>query len=202
MGDPVLHLLAGPNGAGKSTLWARVLAPVLRLEFVNADEIAAARWPEDPQGHAYDASGLAARRRAELLAARTSFATETVFSHESKVELVEAAVTAGYLVTLHVLVVPVDFAVARVESRKENGGHPVPEAKVRERFARLWPLVATAMRLVERAVAYDSTAGSFRAVAELERGELLWSDWPRWAPDELVGLGRPTEEVGVGWRGS
>jgi predicted ABC-type ATPase len=190
MADPVLHLLAGPNGSGKSTLWARVLAPVLHLPFVNADEIAAARWPRDPEGHAYEASAMAADLRGELLAARSSFATETVFSHPSKLALVQDAVGAGYLVTLHVLVVPVDFAVVRVESRVEHGGHRVPEAKVRERFDRLWPLVAAAARLADRAVAYDSTAGGrFRPVAELDRGELLWSDWPIWAPPELQALG-------------
>jgi len=189
MADPVLHLLAGPNGSGKSTLWARVLGPVLHLDLVNADEIAAARWPDDTAAHAYEASRLAAELREELIAGRRSFGTETVFSHESKVELVETAVAAGYLVTLHVVVVPVDFAVARVGSRVENGGHPVPERKVRERFDRLWPLVATAVRLVDHAVAYDSTAGgTFRKVAELERGELLWADWPPWAAPELVAL--------------
>ena len=190
MADPVLHLFAGPNGSGKSTLWDRVLEPVLHLEFVNADEIAAARWPDDAEVQAYDASLLAAARRDELIAGRASFATETVFSHPSKLELVEAAVAAGYLVTIHVLVVPVDFAVARVENRVENGGHRVPERKVRERFERLWPLLATAVTLVDHAVAYDSTTGGrFRKVAELERGELLWADWPSWAPEELVALG-------------
>jgi predicted ABC-type ATPase len=189
MGDPVLHLLAGPNGSGKSTLWARVLGPTLHLPFVNADEIAAARWPQDPEGHSYDASGMAAELRRELLDMRRSFGTETVFSHGSKLELVQAAVAAGYLVTLHVLVVPVDFAVPRVESRVEHGGHRVPEDKVRERFVRLWPLVAAAARLVDRTIAYDSTAGGrFRVVAELERGTLLWADWPVWAPKELVAL--------------
>ena len=32
---------------------------------------------------------------------RTSFVTETVFSHPSKVDLVRAAAAAGYQVTLH-----------------------------------------------------------------------------------------------------
>src|SRR5690242_4272404 len=112
MADPVLHLLAGPNGSGKSTLWTYVLEPVVYLEFVNADLIAQEHWPDNPDSHAYEAAETAGARRQELIDARRSFATETVFSHESKVDLVRAAVEAGFLVTLHVIAVPEDLAVA------------------------------------------------------------------------------------------
>lgn len=191
MADPVLHVLAGPNGSGKSTLWTYVLEPVLHLDFVNADVLAQERWPDDAAGHAYEAAELAAARRAELMAARRSFGTETVFSHESKVELVRTAVDAGYLVTVHVIAVPEDLAVARVDNRVENGGHAVPEDKVRTRYGRLWAHVVEAIGLPEHTCVHDNTraAAPFRLVAELERGALLWSDWPAWMPDELSALG-------------
>jgi predicted ABC-type ATPase len=187
MADPVLHLLAGPNGSGKSTLWTYVLQPELHLEFVNADVIAAEHWPDAPGSHAYEAAEMAATRREELVASRRSFATETVFSHQSKVEFVMAAVEAGYLVTLHVIAVPEDMAVDRVDNRVENGGHAVPEVKIRERYGRLWVHVREAIGLVEHAYVYDNTAAAtpFRPVAEFERGSLLWSDWPPWVPEEL-----------------
>ena len=190
MADPVLHLLAGPNGSGKSTLWTYVLEPELNLEFVNADAFAEDRWPSDPVGRAYEAAELAAGRRAELVAARRSFATETVFSHESKVEFVRTAVEAGYIVTLHILAVPESLAVDRVGNRVENGGHAVPEDKIRQRYGRLWSHVADAIALAECARVYDNTttATPFRLVAEFERGALLWSDWPAWMPDALSRL--------------
>lgn len=81
MSSPVFHLLAGPNGSGGSTFVAEVLQPVTHLPFVNADVIAASRWPEAPAEHAYDASRAAADERIRLMAARASFITETVFSH-------------------------------------------------------------------------------------------------------------------------
>ena len=81
--DPVLHLLAGPNGSGKTTLARRVLLPATGLPFVNADDIAAQRWPTAQAEHAYEASARAAALREQLLKDRTSFITETVFSHES-----------------------------------------------------------------------------------------------------------------------
>src|SRR5699024_8596455 len=105
------------NGAGKSTFASRVLQPITHLEFVNADLIAAERWPDAPMEHAYEASRAAAVERDRLLAARRSFMTETVFSHPSKVDLVDQAAGLGYLVHLHVILVPVDLAVLRVADR-------------------------------------------------------------------------------------
>lgn len=191
MADPVLHLLAGPNGAGKSTLFAKVIGPATRLEFVNADDIAAQRWPDDSQARSYDAAAVAAKRRAELLDAHASFVTETVFSHESKVELVQDARGAGYLVTIHVVLVPEELAVARVAKRVEYGGHAVPEEKVRTRFHRLWPLVAEAIGVADTALVYDNSRinPAFRLVASFERGSLVGdADWPPWTPSDLRNL--------------
>lgn len=188
MADPVLHLIAGPNGAGKSTFYELVIGPVTKLEFVNADLLAERHWPGDAAAHAYDASRMAAERRDELLAAQTSFVTETVFSHESKVDLVKTATTAGYLVTLHIVLVPEDLAVARVVNRVENDGHDVAEDKVRSRYQRLWSLVAEAIALADEAKVYDNSSASkpFRLVATFERGVPVSKPaWPRWTPKEL-----------------
>lgn len=191
MADPVLHLLAGPNGAGKSKLFAEVIGPATHLDFVNADEIAAQRWPEDPEGRSYDAAVLAAARRAELLGARTSFVTETVFSHQSKVELVQQAHAAGYLVTLHIVLVPEELAVARVVKRVQYGGHAVPEAKVRSRFQGLWPLIAEAITVADVALVYDNSTikPAFRLVATFDHGAIVGdADLPQWTPPTLRNL--------------
>ncbi|KJQ54102.1 zeta toxin family protein [Microbacterium sp. SA39] len=187
---PVLHLLAGPNGSGKSTYVDRILGPVTRLPFVNADEIAAKRWPASPAEHAYEASQIAADARAELLSAQRSFITETVFSHPSKVDLVTEAVGRGYLVQLHVMLVPVDVSVARVAERVKVGGHDVPEQKIRERHVRLWHLIAQARFVADRVEFFDNSTATapFRLVATYEHGEPVGAvDWPGWAPAALVG---------------
>jgi predicted ABC-type ATPase len=188
MSDPVLHLVVGPNGAGKSTLYERVIGPATHLEFVNADLIAVQRWPEDPAGRSYDAAADAAERRAELIGEGVSFVAETVFSHESKLELVHDAVAAGYLVTLHVVMVPEALAVARVANRVEAGGHTVPKDKIGQRYVRLWPLVAEAVGLVDSAVVYDNTRARrpFWIVARFEHGHVIGEpDWPAWTPKAL-----------------
>ena len=155
--DPVLHLIAGPNGAGKTTLATRVIAPVTHLPFINADVIAAQRWPEAQAEHAYEASQVAADQRQELILARASFITETVFSHPSKLALIRDAQDEGYLVLLHVVLVPEGLSVARVGDRVRRGGHTVPEDKIRERYRRLWALVVQARVLAERAYIYDNS---------------------------------------------
>lgn len=189
MADPVLHLLVGPNGAGKSSLFDLVIGPTTHLPFVNADLIAADLHPDDPEAGSYEAAQVAAAQRHTLLASRRSFATETVFSHPSKLDLVRDAVEGGYLTTLHVLLVPEALAVARVANRVDNGGHRVPAAKVRARYRRLWPLVDQAIDLATASVVYDNTRASdpFRVVATFDHGRPAGpTNWPSWTPAPLA----------------
>lgn len=185
---PVLHLLAGPNGAGKSSYARDVLEPVTHLPFINADVIAAERWPDTQLEHAYDAARIAERQRREFIAEKRSFISETVFSHPSKVQLVTDAASAGFLVTLHIVMVPVDLTVQRVHERVRRGGHAVPEYKIRERYERLWEHVAEAILTADAANLYDNSSARrpFRLSARFELGTVVGSpEWPSWTPDAL-----------------
>ena len=189
MGDPVLHLIVGPNGSGKSTLYEKVIGPATSLEFINADVIAAHRWPDDAMAHSYDAARIASEQRTRMITERQSFVAETIFSHESKIELVRAAVAERYLVSLHVIMVPEDLAAARVQQRVIAGGHDIPEDKVRIRYRRLWPLVAKVIPMAEHAIVSDNSRGArpFRIAATFARGRLVGeAEWPSWAPSELT----------------
>ncbi|MGH3724750.1 MAG: zeta toxin family protein [Mycobacterium sp.] len=184
-----LDLVIGPNGAGKSTFVAHTLAPLLRRSvFVNADEIAKQRWSEDPVAHSYDAAQVAAATRDKLIASRRSFIAETVFSHPSKLDLIRAAHSAGYVVILHVLLVPEELAVERVLRRVHAGGHAVPEDKIRSRYGRLWPLVRDAATLADTATFYDNShIEGPRIVTRMACGEIVGApEWPIWAPDPLA----------------
>jgi predicted ABC-type ATPase len=183
-----LDLVVGPNGAGKSTFVELTLAPLLKgVVFVNADEIAKQRWPDDPEAHAYEAARIAADTRAKLIELRRPFIAETVFSHPSKIELIDVARGAGYTVVLHVLLIPEELAVARVAARTRSGGHSVPENKIRDRYHRLWPLVADAIERVDTANVYDnSRIKGPRIVAQMSGGQTVGSpDWPSWTPPIL-----------------
>jgi predicted ABC-type ATPase len=191
--DAVVHLLAGPNGAGKTTLVRHVIAPVTHLPFVNADELAALHWPGSELEHGHEASQLARHVREQMLANRKSFITETVFSHPSKLQLVRDARSSGFRVTLHVVMIPEELAVARVRERVRNNGHDVPEEKVRERFRRLWPLVAEAIAIADESFVYDNTSAGkpHRLIATFLTGRISGkADWPAWAPQALQALTR------------
>ena len=187
-----LDLVVGPNGAGKTTFVHYTLAPSLPpgTPFVNADEIARERWPQAAAAHAYEAAQIAARTRDALLERGESFMTETVFSHPSKLELIERAQDLDYEVFMHVLLVPENLTVVRVRYRVQAGGHDVPVAKVRQRYRRLWQLVAAAIVRADAATVYDNSAVSGpRIVAQFVAAQhVMTPAWPAWTPAELARL--------------
>jgi predicted ABC-type ATPase len=184
-----LDLVVGPNGAGKSTFVRLTLSPVLpRTGFVNADLIAEQRWPHDPAVHSYEAARIAAATREALIARREPFMAETVFSHPSKLDLLRQAAEAGYYTAVHVMLVPEALAVARVSARVVAGGHAVPEEKIRQRYRRLWPLVADAIGLGDTATVYDNPhRRGPNVVADFSHGFVIGKPlWPDWAPEALT----------------
>lgn len=155
---PSLVLLAGPNGAGKSTLYHTRVAPSFAGPFINADIIQRDELADASMEASYAAAEIAGRRRSEMLEARKSFATETVFSHPSKLAIIEGARARGYLViVMHVGVEGADLSVARVRQRGLEGGHDVPEDKIRARYDRGQPLIRAAVLRADRGLVYDNS---------------------------------------------
>ena len=156
------HLLAGPNGAGKSTLYRAlvregILGPP--LEFVNADlhERAHLQHMTDPQQRSEAARAWAEARRTALMDARTSFASETVFSHPSKLRLIDTAQRQGYTVALHIVALDDPARLpARVAQRVREGGHPVPVDRILARYPRTMEYLAQAVRQADAAYLYDA----------------------------------------------
>lgn len=185
----LLDLVVGPNGAGKSTIVRVFLEPhTPNAVFVNADVIARDRWAETSEEHAYEAAQIAARTRKILIDQGRSFIAETVFSHPSKLELIQQAKAAGYTVVLHVVLVDPDTSVARVAARVAAGGHDVPEEKIRGRHRRLGPLLRRAVELVDETIVYDnSRIDGPRRLGWFAGGEPVGPlNWPPWTPAELV----------------
>lgn len=187
-GRPTLFVIAGPNGAGKSTFYDTVLAGRVDAPFINPDIIQREEIGDPSMQASYAAAKLAEKRRREFLASGQSFVMETVFSHPSKLELLRDARAAGYrIVVFHLMLASPDIAVARVEGRVEEGGHPVPEDKVRSRFARNAALIRQAALMADRAQVFDASALNERPrlLLELSNGNIMRQaeSWPNWFAD-------------------
>jgi predicted ABC-type ATPase len=130
-------------------------------------------------------------RRAELLNAGQSFVSETVFSHASKLALIEEAQAQGFFVML--LVVALDQPerlLKRVAQRVAEGGHPVPADRILARYPRTLVNLTQAVRLADAAVLYDSqdvTPGTHTAVAMCKGTwtKELVQPLPQWAQQVL-----------------
>jgi len=155
-------LLAGINGAGKTTFYYTKIKPHLESQgldvpFVNADEIEKTMFPNEVGQHSYTAARQAARLRDHCFENGQSFVTETVFSHQSKIDLIGQAQSKGFEVVLnHIHVDHADKAIKRVLTRVQIGGHAVPEQKVRERFPRTMKNLQIAVSKADRAYVWDS----------------------------------------------
>jgi predicted ABC-type ATPase len=130
-------LIAGPNGAGKTTFAREFLpneagCPV----FVNADLIAAGLAPFAPETAAVQAGRLMLQELARHFVARENFAFETTLAGRGYVHHIRAWQAAGYRVKLIFLQLDSpEEAIARVAQRVRQGGHAIPEATIRRRFA-------------------------------------------------------------------
>jgi predicted ABC-type ATPase len=157
---------------------------------VNADRIAADRFGTDAEARSYEAGEIAAAARSALIAARIDFCTETVFSHPSKLELIDAAIVAGYEVVCHVVMIPLELSGARVAARVAAGGHSVPPAKLPGRYQRLWPNVASAVPRCHRIVFWDNSRDDGPTEVAAYRYGLpdYPPRWPIWTPAPVAHL--------------
>lgn len=156
---PTIVVLAGPNGAGKSTLYEARIAPSFAGPFINADIIQRDELRDPSLDASYDAAKIASSRRADFLAQGRDFVTETVFSHPSKLELIDDARARGFtVIMMHVGVDTPDISVARVGARVEEGGHIVPEGKIRDRYTRGAPIIRAAVLKADRGMVFDNSS--------------------------------------------
>jgi predicted ABC-type ATPase len=175
---PSLVFVAGPNGSGKSTFFAEYLEP-LGLPYVNADEIARRLRETDPGASPADVDRRAFREaerlRAALLEAGVSFSTETVFSDPvgAKLKFLQAARRRGFATFLvFICLESAALSIARVHQRTRQGGHDIPDAKLRARFPRTLANLRAAIPLVDEAFLFDNSSfeAPYRIVAVYRQG--------------------------------
>jgi predicted ABC-type ATPase len=160
MNDPKVIIIAGPNGSGKTT-FAREFLPheAACPVYLNADLIAAGLAPFAPEAAAIRAGRLMLEEIATHVTRRQSFAFETTLSGLTYARRIPEWQAVGYRVELFFLaLVSPDMAVARVAERVRQGGHDIPEAIIRRRFAAgVRHFEQTYRRIVDVWVRYDNS---------------------------------------------
>jgi predicted ABC-type ATPase len=146
---PTLTVIAGPNGSGKSTL-ARSVDFEGRERLLDPDAIAFVLRPVNPSAAAIAAARSVLNRTAAYLNQRVSFAIETTLSGRRRVDLLRRAKSRGYVIQLVFIAMDTpERCIARILHRVERGGHFVPDADVRRRYARSVANAASALRLAD-----------------------------------------------------
>jgi predicted ABC-type ATPase len=109
--------------------------------------------------NAYEAALLASSLRSALIAQRESFIFETVLSDPvgEKVDQFAAYVALGYTVVL--IFIQIDSpeqSIKRVAMRVSQGGHDVPDEKLRARFARTQANLKRAIERLPYVIVYSN----------------------------------------------
>ena len=171
---PFVIVFAGPNGSGKSSLTRELQASGYDLgSYTNPDEIAA-ELSGSYEERVRRAQSIADGRRAEAISAKRSFSFETVFSHPSKLDVLDQAKVAGFDVLLFFVAVDdPSINVERVGTRVQTGGHDVPSDRVIARYHRTMALLPDMIDRADRAWIFDNTV---RAVASSQFAGRLVAD--------------------------
>lgn len=120
----------------------------------------------------YLASVLADAIRRELLHAGRTFTFETVMSSRDKVDFMRQAKDCGYRVYLYFVATDdPEINLDRVRRRVMQGGHAVPDDKVRKRYDESIALMTEACEVAHRAYIFDNSGSRHRLLAELEQLE-------------------------------
>jgi len=150
MSKPVVLVFAGPNGSGKSTITA--LMPHNGV-YVNADDL-----KEEYAFTDLEAAQKAEALRNKLVDEKTDLTFETVLSTERNLLLLRKAKEAGYEIQcIYILTCNADINVARIRGRVREGGHDVPEEKIRSRYDKALDLLPQVIAVCDKIYIYDNS---------------------------------------------
>lgn len=119
----------------------------------------------------------------ELLKTSNKFTIETVMSHPSKLDFMQQAQEAGFKVYLYfVSLADPELNKHRVLARVAQGGHPVDENKIKQRYYRTMNNLYEALKIADKAYLFDNSAGEPNMFATKENGILsVKSEYiPKW----------------------
>lgn len=180
---PEIIVFAGPNGSGKSTITklAKIIEP-----YINADDIKKTNYCTD-----IEAAQIAEKMREQAIEENKSFTFETVMSTDRNLKLLQRAKEKGYFIRcIYVLTSDVNINVYRVMSRERNGGHGVPEEKIRSRYKKALDLIPEIVKVADVMHVYDNSNIPFRIFKKRKNEQFIWENkyWNENEIEKLVGI--------------
>lgn len=187
-------LVAGPNGSGKSTvaddyiqarfpIWPKLNAD--RVTYaLRADPASAAQyaWPPPSAPPELQAAMLIDATARGLILLREPLVLETVLASDKYRPLITASQQNGLIFRLvYITTKSPDINVARVAQRVAQGGHAVPEDKIRKRWDQSMDNLPWFAARADRLVVADNSGQELQVIALRHLGgelELLDSDHP------------------------
>ena len=135
---PNLYIIAGANGAGKTTTSFSVFPEILKCrEYINADSIAKAISPFNPDSVALEAGKIMLSRIEKHILDKTDFAFETTLSSISLLKIIRKAKLNGFrIIVLFFYLNSFEIAYKRVKERVKQGGHSIPRDVIKRRYLR------------------------------------------------------------------
>jgi len=134
----LITVIAGVNGAGKSSVAGASIRQA-RGEYFNPDEVARQLQSDDASLSQYDANAKAWKTGYDQLDYAISqdinYTCETTLGGNSITQRLQEAIEKGIQVRIfYVGLSSPELHIERVKYRVSNGGHDIPEAKIRERY--------------------------------------------------------------------
>jgi predicted ABC-type ATPase len=180
---PVLYVLAGVNGAGKSSIGGHLLHQA-GLAWFNPDafarELIAATGCDQQSANAR-AWDVGMRRLDQAVRSRSNYAFETTLGGKTvTAKILKACKSHDVLIWFCGLPSP-ELHIARVQSRVNSGGHPIPAEKIRERYPKALLNLISLMPHASHIVVYDNSKPASEKeivpdpllVLSMEEGRLL-----------------------------
>ncbi|MES2650227.1 MAG: toxin [Bacteroidota bacterium] len=121
--------------------------------------------------------------RQELIRNKVSFSFETVFSHPSKLDLIDLANLNNYKVYLYFIGTETPIMnLERVKDRVKKGGHPVEDEKIQSRYFLTMELLIEMIKKANETYLWDNSGIKHQYIGNVKKGiiEFEQATIPNW----------------------
>ena len=165
---PIYTLIAGVDGVDKSSFTG-----ILKSQRHDLGRIIDMNRFESEYGGALAGGRAALRMQEDCLSRRISFTQETTLSGQRTLQIIRRAKELGYTVRLYYIgVSSAEESLSRIANRVRKGGHDIPEADIRRRFAERCESLARVLDDCDEVSFFDNENG-FAEVGAYRNGEII-----------------------------